>query len=79
MNKVYDNGYYLLGKVEDIINFTNELKTTSDLEETIYEIKKELQDYYSLDSIVCIYYDNPMGYTIEEFATDSVIWESEEK
>ena len=78
MNKVYDNGYYLLGKVEDIINFTNELETTSDLEETIYEIRKELQEYYSLDSIVCIYYDNPMGYTIEEFTTDSVIWEKKD-
>jgi hypothetical protein len=73
MNKIYDNGYCLLGKVEDILNYAD---TESIDDDTTKDMINELK-LYDKDSIVCINYDNGMGCIIEEFREDSILWESE--
>lgn len=73
MNKIYDNGYYLLGKVEDILNYADADSLSDDL---VVEMLEELKDY-DKESIVCINYDNPMGCTIQAFGKQDIIWESE--
>ena len=66
MNKVYDNGYKLLGTVKNIKKDIENNIRTSDIEEQLYEILEELKEYKD-NEIVIIDYDNPMGYTIESF------------
>lgn len=66
MNKIYDNGYKLLGTVKDIRKDIENNIRTSDMEEQLYEILEELKEYKDND-IVVIDYDNPMGYTIESW------------
>jgi len=79
MNKVFDNGYYLLGKVKSIIEYSeNYMQRTSDTEETIYELINELKEDYNKNDIVSIYYDNPMGYTIECFKENEMVYEGED-
>lgn len=73
MNKIYDNGYYLLGKVEDVLNYTDVESLSDDF---IIDILEELK-LYDKESIVCINYDNGMGYTIQAFGKEDIIWESE--
>lgn len=68
MNNIYDNGELLLGQVNKIIKYFETLVSTSDIEETTYEIIKELKEYYDKESIVCINYDLGMGYSIDEWA-----------
>lgn len=70
MNKIYDNGYCLLGKVEDILNFCD---TESIDDETTIDMINELK-LYDKNSIVCINYDNGMGCIIEEFTESEVIY-----
>lgn len=72
MKNIYDNGYWLLGRVEDIINY-DKWVLASDEEEDFTEIINELKEYYDKDSIVCINYENGMGCVIEEFRKDSVL------
>lgn len=74
MNKIYDNGYCLLGKVEDILNYVD-IDSIDD--DTTKDMIDELK-LYDNNSIVCVNYDNSMGCIIEEFREDSIIWESEE-
>lgn len=69
MNKIYDNGYCLLGKVEDILNFCD-MESIDD--ETTIDMINELK-LYDKNSIVCINYDNGMGCVIEEFKESEVI------
>lgn len=66
MNKIYDNGYKLLGTVKNIKKDIENNVRTSDMEEQLYEILEELKDYED-NEIIIIDYDNPMGYTIESF------------
>ena len=66
MNKVYDNGYKLLGTVKNIKKDIENNIRTSDMEEQLYEILEELKEYKD-NNIVVIDYDNPMGYTIESW------------
>lgn len=66
MNKVYDNGYKLLGTVKNIKKDIENNVRTSDMEEQLYEILEELKEYKD-NNIVVIDYDNPMGYTIESW------------
>lgn len=70
MNKIYDNGYCLLGKVEDILNFCD-MESIDD--ETTIDMINELK-LYDKNSIVCINYDNGMGCIIEEFTESEVIY-----
>lgn len=69
MNKIYDNGYKLLGTVKNIKKDIENNIRTSDMEEQLYEILEELKDYED-NEIVIIDYDNPMGYTIESFGKE---------
>ena len=69
MNKIYDNGYCLLGKVEDILNFCD-MESIDD--ETTIDMINELK-LYDKNSIVCVNYDNGMGCIIEEFTESEVI------
>lgn len=71
MNKIYDNGYCLLGRVKDILDFTDNESIGDD---TTKDMIKELE-LYDKDSVICINYDNGMGCIIEEFREDSIIWE----
>lgn len=73
MNKIYDNGQYLLGKVKDILKYTN-LDSVDD--ETTKDLIYELNECYENDEIVCVGYDNPMGYKIISFKDKDIIWES---
>lgn len=79
MKEIYDNGYYMLGKVENIIKYLESEAKTSDMEEVDYEIIKELKEDYSKDDIVNIYYDNPMGYTITVYHKNDVVWLEKEE
>ena len=74
MNKIYDNGQYLLGKVGDILKYTN-LDSVDD--ETTKDLVYELDACYENDEIVCVEYDNPMGYKIISFKEKDIIWECE--
>lgn len=73
MKYVYDNGYYLLGQVDKVIEHCKNNITTSDMEELVYDIIKELEEDYNNNDIVSIYYDNPMGYTIEKWDAKDIV------
>ncbi len=76
MNKVYDNGYKLLGTVKNIRKYIENNISTSDMEEQLYEILEELKEYKDND-IVVIDYDIPMGYLIEKWEENDLVKESE--
>ena len=66
MNNVYDNGYKVLGKVKYVIQYMQENIATSDMEKEIYDIIKELKEYYNEEDIVLIDYDSGMNIYINE-------------
>ena len=73
MNKVYDNGYYLLGMVKNIIELTEKNLSKGVIDKDFMEdLVSELKQYNETD-IVSIYYDNPMGYSIEYWTESDVI------
>lgn len=73
MNNVYDNGYRVLGKVKDIKKYFKENIKTSDLEEEIYDLLKELNEYNEED-IIIVDYDNGMGIYINElFSKNDIV------
>ena len=74
---IYDNGAVMLGKVANVIAevqheididldmvFTDKLELLEDLKEIYNEDK---------DAIVCINYENPMGYSIIQWTYDDII------
>lgn len=73
MKNVYDNGYYLLGQVDKVIEYCKNNITTSDMEDEFYELMQELTEYYETTDIVSIYYENPMGYTIECWSKEDIV------
>lgn len=73
MNKIYDNGSNLLGRVKDIIEYTD-LDSIDD--ETTIQLIEDLKEY-DLEDIVFIDYDRPMGYGIHRFNKEDIIWECE--
>ena len=73
MNKIYDNGSNLLGRVKDIIEYTD-LDSIDD--ETTIQLIEDLKEY-DLEDIVFIDYDRPMGYRIDRFSKEDIIWECE--
>lgn len=77
MNKIYDNGALMLGNVQMIINeIEKELKNDIDMlgvdmEELIKDLK-ELRDV-DHEMVVCINYDNGMGYTIDYWSSEDIV------
>ena len=71
MNKIYDNGEILLGKVKDIIEYTKKQETIDEEMEEILQDLKELED----NTIVAINYDNGMGYTIDYWNEKDILKE----
>lgn len=71
MNNIYDNGELLLGTKKDILNYwkNNAIDIDSDFEEELKEDLKDLKD----DTIICINYDNGMGYTIDYWNNEDII------
>lgn len=76
MGYIYDNGYKLLGLKQDLISYLRDSLITSDMEEEIYDIIKELQELED-DAVVVINYDNGMGYTIDYWEEKHIVKESE--
>lgn len=71
MNKIYDNGYYLLGKVKYILDYAD-MESIDD--EIAMEMLEDLKEYNE-ESIVCINYSNGMGYLVNAFDENDIIWE----
>ena len=71
MNKIYDNGEILLGKVKDIIEYT---KKQEIIDEEMEEILQDLKDFED-NTIVAINYDNGMGYTIDYWDETDILKE----
>ena len=69
MTKIYDNGTYLLGRKKDIYEMT--LPRVND-DRTALELLYELKDYDD-ESILCIDYLNPLGYSIIEWTSKDVL------
>lgn len=69
MNKIYDNGSLMLGNVQDLIMEIERQKRASVdmLDADMDELLKDLKELRDIDynMIVCINYDNGMGYTID--------------
>ena len=83
MNKIYDNGALMLGNVQDLImKIEKELKNgvdmfCADMEDILKDLK-ELRDI-DYEMVVCINYDNGMGYSIDYWSSNDIInKESEE-
>lgn len=76
MGYIYDNGYKLLGLKQDLISYLRDSLITSDMEEEIYDIIKELQELED-DTVIVINYDNGMGYTIDYWEEKHIVKESE--
>lgn len=64
MNNIYDNGEIILGTKKDIVRYLQNNIATSDMEEEIYEILKDIEEEEE-NTILAINYDNGMGYTID--------------
>ena len=64
MNNIYDNGEIVLGSKKDLVKYFNECLKTSDMEEEIYEILKDLEEEKD-NTILAINYDMGMGYSID--------------
>ena len=84
MKNIYDNGALMLGNVQMVINeIEKELKNgvdmfCADMEDILKELK-ELRDI-DYEMVVCINYDNGMGYSIDYWSSNDIInKESEEK
>lgn len=73
MNKIYDNGALMLGNVQDILEYL--ATQNEDLElEMVTEIVEELEELEE-DTIVCVNYEHPMGWSIDYWDSKSVVKE----
>lgn len=77
MKNIYDNGALMLGNVQDLImEIEREIKKDidmlgADMEELIKDLK-ELRDI-DYEMVVCINYDNGMGYSIDYWSSNDII------
>lgn len=71
-DQVYDNGYYLLGKVRVLLEYIRENWKTCEWQDQVEDVIKELEQLYSTD-IVAINYDNPMGYTVTVWTYENIV------
>lgn len=83
MNRIYDNGALMLGNVQDVImEIERQIKEDIDLcmvdaEELLKDLK-ELRNI-DYDMVVCINYDNGMGYSIDYWDSNDIVKELEIK
>lgn len=75
MNCIYDNGYTLLGMQKDLIKHLNNTEITSDNEEIVYDMIKELKEF-NKDDIISINYEYGMGYHIEYWEKEDIVKEA---
>ena len=77
MTNIYDNGALMLGNVQLVImEVEKEMKENIDMAFTDQqELLKELKELRNIDydMIVCINYENPMGYTIDYWTSNDII------
>lgn len=82
MKNVYDNGALMLGNVQDLIMEIERQKRESidmldaDMDEIIKDLK-ELRDI-DYEMVVCINYDNGMGYSIDYWTSKDIVKGGEE-
>lgn len=82
MNKIYDNGALMLGNVQMVIMEIERQKRASidmldaDMDELLKDLK-ELRDI-DYEMVVCINYDNGMGYTIDYWNSNDIVKGGEE-
>lgn len=82
MNKIYDNGSLMLGNVQNVIMEVERQKRENidmldaDMEEMLKDLK-ELRDI-DYEMVVCINYDNGMGYTIDYWSSVDIVKGGEE-
>lgn len=67
MINIYDDGYYMLGQVDDLKKYINNLilHEDGDVEEE-KEMLTDLTDNYADTDVLLIYYDAPMGYYVDK-------------
>ena len=77
MKNIYDNGALMLGNVQDLImEIEREIKEDIDMFDVDMEdILKELKELRDIDyeMVVCINYDNGMGYTIDYWSSSDIV------
>ncbi len=79
MDKIYDNGTYMLGQVSKIKAYNDKLYRDKCIDkEQWIELAEELVWYNDTD-IVSINYDNGMGITIEKWDVRDVLEVNDEK
>ena len=82
MKNVYDNGALMLGNVQDLIMEIERQKRESidmldaDMDEIIKDLK-ELRDI-DYEMVVCINYDNGMGYSMDYWSSKDIVKGGEE-
>lgn len=75
MNKIYDNGYALIGKVNNILKMLLTQANNID-DDTTCMLMKDLEEY-SQNDIVYINYDSGMGYSIDSWDEKDILKEYE--
>lgn len=82
MNKIYDNGALMLGNVQMVISEIERQKRASIdmLDVEMDELLKDLKELRDIDyeMVVCINYDNGMGYTIDYWTSIDIVKGGEE-
>ena len=77
MNKIYDNGALMLGNVQDLImEIEREIKQDIDMFDVdMEELLKDLKELRNVDyeMVVCINYDNGMGYSIDYWSSKDIV------
>ena len=74
MKNIYDNGTMILGNKKNIVKYLKNNIATSDMEEEIFEILKDLEDLEE-NTIVAINYDLGMGYSIDYWNESDIVKE----
>ena len=77
MNNVYDNGALMLGNIENVIKAV-EREIKKDIDMCCIDARDLLKDLIQLKSvdssmIVCINYENGMGYTIDYWRKNDIV------
>lgn len=72
-NEIYDNGALMLGNVQKIISYIESDDTLENW--SIEDMLNELEELRRIDNnmIVCIDYENPMGYSLDYWSSKDVV------